>query len=1057
MPVPVGWKVQIVGREDLGAGEVASSLDSAGAVIVHFYRGPTSYEPVVAKSIRRVQLEEQTRCFVALESGYRVGRVVNCRNSAPNEPRVYYVAFPNTKGVVALAETEFRARSLLGSTDPVATLAALAHETPFFFERRLAWVTAYDIHAAASRGLQALDTSAVELFPHQADAVRRTLQDHRVRYLLADEVGLGKTIEAGAILRQLLRDMPDARVVVLTPSVLTAQWRAELDRRFRLHGVRVVAHEEMRRFAGESHDVVVIDEAQQLISAGADEAAKRRHFEQLSALCRRTRHLLLLSATPVLHRDAELLALLHLLDPDQYRLDDLAGFKRRLERRAPIGRSLLALSRASSPFIIQRQLGQLGQQLADDEVLQAELATAPTGKGPEAAAAWAALAARVRVHVAETWRLHRRMLRTRRSVLVQDGEAQRRRKVEEPEFVSAYLDAERAWADLWDWVEELRMAAAARAVSLPDERARRLQQRYLAIASAVADPSPMLNRLLETARCDPEFTFAADTLDAIARRAEEIPRSARLEALSEVLGSQLDRAPRWVVFCSGADRAQAVAHHLRERLSDVDVQCLDRTVVRNSQELIDGFVEARAQAILVVDESAEAGLNLQAADGLVMFDLPFEPMRLEQRAGRLDRLNRVRPLQAIAILSVDDADDRRLAFDRAWYQAVVHGLGLFSDSIADVPFFLENQLAEMARRVFERGPSALYEYIPQLREQLKSERETAEEQDVLDGTYAGAVRSSSWWKALEDVDAAEDALERAFAGYVDKSVALKRWYVGERQPGTASKFELHRGREHDILLPAERIRTFLPSPRRLFTFGRKRATQEMDVELLRPGHPLLDGLRALADWDDRGRAFALWRKVPGWRAPHLVARVCVRATLDTSLMGEAARDAIAAASVQRLAMNWFATWRSEHFLQADGTAATNEQIEQCTPSYQTPRDTNLGGERSSALHALVPSIEWPTYCHRMAETALDLARKDASFVQALSQARSEADEYFGKLEVHLRLRERQGMLGDIAAERAMHRSVHDRVDEFLARPAFHVDAIGIYVLAADAGWIQIEP
>ena len=89
-------------------------------------------------------------------------------------------------------------------------IAALAQETPFFFEHRSSWVASYDRFAQASVGLHALDAASVELFPHQAEAIRRVLQDPQVRYLLADEVGLGKTIEAGAILRherrtQLLR------------------------------------------------------------------------------------------------------------------------------------------------------------------------------------------------------------------------------------------------------------------------------------------------------------------------------------------------------------------------------------------------------------------------------------------------------------------------------------------------------------------------------------------------------------------------------------------------------------------------------------------------------------------------------------------------------------------------------------------------------------------------------------------------------------------------------------------------------------------------------------
>jgi ATP-dependent helicase HepA len=76
--------------------------------------------------------------------------------------------------------------------------------------------------------LTALSSASVEFVPHQIAAVRRILTDPIQRYLLADEVGLGKTIEAALVVRQHLIDEPRTKVVIAVPSQLLEQWRSEL-------------------------------------------------------------------------------------------------------------------------------------------------------------------------------------------------------------------------------------------------------------------------------------------------------------------------------------------------------------------------------------------------------------------------------------------------------------------------------------------------------------------------------------------------------------------------------------------------------------------------------------------------------------------------------------------------------------------------------------------------------------------------------------------------------------------------------------------------------------
>ena len=118
------------------------------------------------------------------------------------------------------------------SRNPVTVLAAGGNESAYFHDARLPLLKNLADQRAASASTFAFLSSAVELYPHQVRAALTVLSDPVQRYLLADEVGLGKTIEAGFVIRQTLLDHPDARIVILAPDALRPQWAQELREKF---------------------------------------------------------------------------------------------------------------------------------------------------------------------------------------------------------------------------------------------------------------------------------------------------------------------------------------------------------------------------------------------------------------------------------------------------------------------------------------------------------------------------------------------------------------------------------------------------------------------------------------------------------------------------------------------------------------------------------------------------------------------------------------------------------------------------------------------------------
>ena len=213
--------------------------------------------------------------------------------------------------------------------------------------------------ASADRLLSLDSLRGVERFPHQVDACLKMLRDFGGRGIFADEVGLGKTIEAGIVLKEYLLRGAVRTVLVLVPASLCEQWRAELWEKFELDFVvsrgpagqwgrhplvisslETARHERhRRRVRGANYDMVVVDEAHRL----------RNHltlgWKFINDL--NPRYLLLLTATPVQNDLRELYNLVTLVRPgtvgtfSQFRRDFLSGHDKRTPRNTPRLRRLL--------------------------------------------------------------------------------------------------------------------------------------------------------------------------------------------------------------------------------------------------------------------------------------------------------------------------------------------------------------------------------------------------------------------------------------------------------------------------------------------------------------------------------------------------------------------------------------------------------------------------------------------------------------------------------------------------------------------------------------------
>lgn len=1044
-----GTKVILKGSEETGFGEVVADLRDENRVEVRFFTSPVSGQSlkVAASSVCRAILPEQTRSFHVVDGLTRYGRVLLLKEDT--QPlRTYLVQLAGESHPVALPENEFAVRSYLPADDPLQVLAALANETPFFFENRANFLRELLRQNQLAQGLPALLSSKIDLLPHQVQISSLALRDPVIRYLLADEVGLGKTIEAGIILRQLQLDAPGIKMASFVPDQLVRQWRDELDDRFDLTDVEVFGHSELSAQAKlrTKWDIVVIDEAHRVV---ADAGTKKSPLAIAAAkISRDTQHLLLLSATPLLHHDSELLALLELLDPENYSSTDLAAFRTRTERRVLLGRAFLALRNSIATPLIKLNARKLAELLPDDTVVQqcaGELLLPDTDVK--------AIHRSLHLHISETYRIHRRLLRTRRRWLT-ESDRQYVRNVEER--VEMEIDEERH-TQLWQKLDEWRIETAAR-VSDSSSDILICAAEYIRLAEAIAAEPERLADLAEevmtlTKATEAERRLLDDLVDPVSADRMTI---ARAELVCEILRNRFRKdgaSAKYVVFCASPESCRAIVKRLKQHVQHSWISVADQTTSGEKVGSIFSDFAHNESRVLVTDSTGEEGFNLQFARAVIFHDLPWSPMRIEQRLGRLDRIERV---GRITCFSITSGEDETLCLDEVWRRVLVDGFGIFCQSVSDLQHVIDVEIPRLQKRAFLGGPEALASEIESLKLQVVEERETIEEQDVIDGMH-GLSPDFPLCSNLAQADREVEMFGDALTAYLGQNAGLRKRLNEE---DNSLSFSLPRNTSP--IIPSDRLDYLAEMLNQPATFFRNVAAESFSLQFLRPGHPAVDACRHLLAWDDRGRVFAMWREATEMSHVKCIFRCVVHVGVDISpvieMLDSAEWDALQRGGLLRMVRGWFPDSLNDLFLDEEGKVVSEPIIELCRRPYDNRTDVNLGKERAAHVRDEFGSETWQKWCSSAADAALRSVAVSNDLRQKQDTALSESAEHFALTRTRLAARQRAGIETSAQTERSLQqeKDLEELVTKMLSTPVIRLDTIGAYLLSANKFWEKEE-
>jgi len=628
------------------------------------------------------------------------------------------------------------------------------------------------LHLAAVReadGLGSFLGGRIRLFPHQLHAAEQAAQSDPTRWLLADEVGLGKTVEACLVLNHLLLTGRAERVLIVAPDTLTVQWLGELWRKY--------------------HQVFVLLDEKRLLDVEKDYG---KGFNPLQAYHRVVVGLDFLCERPKLTEQAVAVGIDLLIVDEAHHLRRPAGHPGNLAYRAvqpiaALGRHVLLLS--ATP-LEEDALGffRLLELLRPEEFVGEPI--------------------------------EQRVQQPR--LLPPCTSAARRQDIPglPPRLPSPVdLSADEGWDS------SCRLEAELHRLSATDPLARKSKLRKIrrALASGAAvdgllgsGKGPLRQLATQAARSDPRIAWLGR------------------------MGAEWNRAgEKTLVFAAHRETLELIKAGVgRQAQLRVGVFHEDLSPVQRDLEVAQ-FRLAGGPSMLISTECGGEGRNFEFCTRLVLFDLPWNPMAVEQRIGRLDRIERRIPVEIVYFRP-------RSAVGTAVVQ-LYESLGIFREPMGGMERELsqvQSAIEQMVLSGAEAADPAAFRTVLDEAHQARDRVREAAMHELHRNPYRPEMAEPILARVPDGLDELTEAVVLGAADQLDLHVE-----------------EYRRGRRHSVELGTRSRVEGLPGvpggSSFLGTFDREEAVRDESIDFFSSGHALVEGLLAHLEESREGRVALL--------------------------------------------------------------------------------------------------------------------------------------------------------------------------------------------------------
>ncbi|WDR05635.1 SNF2-related protein [Devosia rhodophyticola] len=673
--------------------------------------------------------------------------------------------------------------------------------------------------------IYSMEATDTDFYAFQFKPVLKLLNSPRDGLLVADEVGLGKTIEAGLIWTELRARLQSNRLLVICPKTLCQKWRSELHQRFGVDA-RIVNADELLELvsgsAGANSGFAAIASMQSLrpprgwsddetvgqgrrlnprallarfLDAAAeetplldllviDEAHHMRNPETAlhalgSLLNSVSSHRVFLSATPIHLRNRDLQSLLRLIDPDTFEYEDTLS--ELIEVNAPIvqARDLVLKPDTTAADILRRLDEAMRYQLLADSA-----ALRLVRKEIESAELTMSKRAEIASRLEQANQLANYVTRTRR----RDVEEFRvRRDVKAPTltmlpvesvFYHAVTEEVRQYAIENDVSDGFLLSMPQRLLSSSPAAASAYWSSLAAgQISSLVDEDDGSDELDEQDMPSPHIGPLVSRLAFLSSRLGYTQQLRACDSKYTLLLDQLrkvwadDALAKVIVFSTFKHTLGYLQERLTEDFGRDSLELLHGSIREPREVVLQRFKADVNRKVLLSSEVGSEGIDLQFCWLVVNYDLPWNPMRLEQRIGRVDRLGQKQDVVVILNLVFDGTIDQRI------YNRLYVRLGLGQKALGEFEAVLGEPIRDMTRKLVnpqltDAQRIEAIEQAAQALEVLRQQEDALEEQagalirhgDYILQSIADSRRMNRWLSGNDVLVYVRDRLHRSFPG-----------------------------------------------------------------------------------------------------------------------------------------------------------------------------------------------------------------------------------------------------------------------------------------------------
>jgi ATP-dependent helicase HepA len=733
--------------------------------------------------------------------------------------------------------------------------------------------------------LVSLSNARVDLKPYQVSVVHRVITEYPHRFLLCDEVGLGKTIEAAMIIKELRARDQARRVLILTPAGLLRQWQFELKTKFNetfsiynKNTVRLLKDEghvnpwsardsvitshvwaswtELRRkeIMAVDWDVVVIDEAHHARAQRQGTSIRRTNlFRLVEGLIANKdflrRGALLLTATPMQLDLFELYSLVEMLNPALFvsegdfktHLSSLTGLSQLVERLETFGLPTDENERAEAQEQLERLL-ELDEETVTNLILRLP---------PEE------IAARLR----SRHRLSEVMLRNRKAnVMVSQPRVAKRWEVSlSPAEEQVQRIMQKVFEEGWRLQEQTNqyaigflmvilqklLASSSRALLVSLEKRRAKLGQSTSVTLTLSDAEERLEDDEEASEVASELVAGggpeSHRFDEVIGLLKGIEVDTKAQVLVKNLGELFSEHPdeKVLVFTEFRETQDMLFGLLAERWGVHKFH--GQLSVEQKDSAVDAFRRGIGPQILLSTEAGGEGRNFQFCHVLVNYDLPWNPMKVEQRIGRVDRIGQEHPISIFNFHVEGTIEGRILEVLERRIKVFEEAVGTLDPILGDA----ENDI----RKALSLAQDARDARIAEIGRLLEKEIQTAKAAEakfadfIMDAkSYVSAIVK----KATGEVQPVD---EKDFERFLEKLLAWAHAWIGPESDTGERIVEFH------APFTVEHPELFGGMERRRVCLNPRSSVDSELVEYLGFGHPVIDALvRRVAEEKPDGAA-----------------------------------------------------------------------------------------------------------------------------------------------------------------------------------------------------------